>query len=62
MTRYAIKSDPGRTEFMDVLQETANGYMVRVTREKDGYEKVLDEFISRELFETCINTGFLYNM
>ncbi len=38
------------------------GYMVRVTREKDGYEKVLDEFISRELFETCINTGFLYNM
>ncbi len=62
MTRYCIKSDSGKSEFVDILQETSSGFMVRVTREKDGYEKVLDEFMSRELFETCINTGFLYNM
>jgi hypothetical protein len=62
MTRYAIKSDPNRTEFVDVLNETSNGFMVRVTREIDGYAKVLDDFMSKELFETCVNTGFLYEM
>jgi hypothetical protein len=62
MTRYAIKSDTNRSEFVDVLNETANGFMVRVTREKDGYEKTLDDFMSRELFDTCLNTGFFYEM
>ncbi len=62
MSRYCIKCEPGRVEFMDILKETTGGFMVRVTRERDGYEKILDEFMSKELFETCINTGFLYKM
>jgi hypothetical protein len=62
MTRYAIKSDPTMTEFVDVLNETADGFTVRVTREIDGYAKIIDDFMSKELFETCVNTGFLYEM
>jgi hypothetical protein len=62
MTRYAIKSDPGRSEYLDVLNETDNGFMIRVTREKDGYEKTLDDFMPRELFETCLSTGYLCEM
>lgn len=62
MNRYCIKCEPGRIEFMDILKETTGGFLVKVTREKDGYEKTVEEFMSRELFETCMNTGFIYKM
>lgn len=62
MTRYCIKSDPGRKEFVDVLKETADGFSIRVTREKDGYAKVMDNFLSKELFAVCLQTGFLYKV
>jgi hypothetical protein len=47
---------------MDVLRETGDGFMVRLTRIKDDYEKTLEEFMSRRLFETCLNTGYVYEM
>jgi hypothetical protein len=62
MTRYCIKGDSSRSEFVDVLKETASGFMIRVTREKDGYAKIIDNFLSKELFEVCLETGFLYKM
>jgi hypothetical protein len=36
--------------------------MVRVIRVKDGYNKVVEEFMSRHLFELCLHTGFIYEM
>ncbi|MDR3144672.1 MAG: hypothetical protein LBU21_00185 [Treponema sp.] len=62
MKRYCIRCEPGRVEYMDVLRETGDGFMVRLTRIKDDYEKTLEEFMSRRLFETCLNTGYVYEM
>jgi hypothetical protein len=47
---------------MDILRETGDGFMTRVTRVKDGYEKNVEEFMPRTLFETCLKTGYLYEM
>ncbi|QQO08305.1 hypothetical protein [Breznakiella homolactica] len=59
MRRYCIKSEPDRIEFMDILKENTDGYMTRVTRIQNGYEKSIDEFMTRELFELCLKTGFI---
>jgi len=36
--------------------------MVRIYRDLDGYEKIMDEFMSGSLFESCVRTGFLVEM
>lgn len=59
MKRYYIKCEPSRTEYLDVLGEDEEGYTIRVTRIKDGYEKTIEEFMSRHLFEICIKTGYI---
>lgn len=59
MKRFCIKCEPGRVEFLDVLRETDEGFYVRVIRVKDGYDKVIEEFMARHLFEMCVKTGFI---
>ncbi len=59
MKRYCIKCEPGRVEFLDVLRETDEGFFVRVVRVKDGYDKVVEEFMARHLFEMCLKTGYI---
>jgi hypothetical protein len=60
MKRYRIKSEPGRIEYLDIINENSDGYIIRVTRIKDGYEKVVEELLSKHLFNICLKTGFIY--
>jgi hypothetical protein len=62
MQRYCVKCEPGRVEYIEVLRETGDGFVIRLTRIKDDYEKTLEEFMSRQLFETCLNTGYIYKI
>ncbi|MDR2021292.1 MAG: hypothetical protein LBQ14_11070 [Treponema sp.] len=59
MKRYCIKGQPGNIEYLDILDEKEDGFIIRVTRIRGGYEKILEEFISRHLFEICLKTGFI---
>ncbi|MCL2214102.1 MAG: hypothetical protein FWC06_02715 [Treponema sp.] len=59
MKRYNIKCLPGNTEYVDILQETENEYLVRFTRDRNGYVKTTEETIARHLFNICVNTGYL---
>jgi hypothetical protein len=59
MKRYCIKSQPGKTGFLDILTETDDGYRVRITRIIDGDEKIQEDFLERQLFETCLATGYI---
>jgi hypothetical protein len=59
MKRYAIKSRPGRSEYLDIIRETDEGYAIRLTKVSDGYEKIQEDFIDRHLFDLCIKTGYL---
>ena len=36
-----------------------DGYVVRIVRDRDGYNEVKTDFISHSLFESCIRTGYL---
>jgi hypothetical protein len=57
--RYYIKCETGRIEFLDILRETSDGYQVRLTRIKDDYEKTIEEHMSKQLFDTCLSTGYI---
>ncbi|HKL87241.1 MAG TPA: hypothetical protein VJ861_12990 [Treponemataceae bacterium] len=59
MKNYCIKSNPGSTDYLSIISETDEGYMVRIYRDLDGYEKIIEEFMSRILFESCVRTGYL---
>jgi hypothetical protein len=62
MKRYYIKCQPDRVEYLDILNERDDGFTVRVIRIKDSYEKVIEEFMSRHLFELCLKTGYIYSI
>jgi len=62
MKNYFIRSNPGSADYLSVLRETEEGFMVRIYRDLDGYEKIFDEFMSKILFESCVRTGYLSEM
>ena len=36
-----------------------DGFVVKIVRDLDGYEDIKTDYISRELFDSCIRTGYL---
>ncbi|MDR1507640.1 MAG: hypothetical protein LBI67_11120 [Treponema sp.] len=62
MKRYCIKTRAGRSEYVDILTETDDGYKIRLTKLSGGDEKVREDFIDRHLFDICVKTGYLYEL
>lgn len=58
MKNYKLKS-LGNNDYLTIVREMEDGYVVRIIRDMDGYEDVKTDYISRELFESCIRTGYL---
>ena len=44
---------------MTIEKEEEDGYIVKIVRDKDGYEEVTTDFLSNELFESCLRTGYI---
>jgi len=59
MKRYCIKTRPDKSEYLDILSETDEGYKIRLTKISDGDEKIREDFIDRHLFDICVKTGYL---
>lgn len=59
MAYYTLKTIAKTNDYMTVLRETEDGYVVRIVRDKDGYDEITTDFISRTLFESCLRTGYL---
>jgi hypothetical protein len=62
MRRYCIKCRPGRVEYIDIIKEIEDGYLIRITRLSDGNEKISEDTMTRHLFEICRKTGYIYEM
>jgi hypothetical protein len=60
MKRYYIKCRSGRIEYLDIIRENEAGFIIRLTRLSDGNEKIIEDFMSRHLFDTCLKTGYIY--
>ena len=62
MKRYCVKCRAGRIEFLDILSENDDGYRVRLTRVSDGSEKIIEESMTRHLFNMCVKAGYIYEL
>jgi hypothetical protein len=62
MKQFTIKSADESPSVMELLNEIENGFVVRIVRQRDEWEDISEEFITRELFETCVRTGYLAEM
>ncbi len=59
MESYLLKSHSQSNDYMTLLEEVDDGYIVRIVRDKDGYEEVITDFISKMLFDSCVRTGYI---
>ena len=59
MGTYTLKSIGKATDYMTIIKETEDGYVVKIVRDKDGYNDITTDFISNTLFDSCIRTGYL---
>ncbi len=62
MKNYYIRGLAGSSDYLSVLEENDEGLMVRIYRDQDGYEKIIDDVMSRTLFDSCVRTGYLLEM
>ena len=46
-------------DYLTVEKELDDGFVIRIVRDKDGYEEIVTDFISKVLFDSCIRTGYL---
>lgn len=59
MKNYSLKSLGSKNDYMTVLKETDEGYMIKIVHDLDGYEEVKTDFLSKELFDCCLRTGYI---
>ena len=59
MKSYTLKCIGKKTDYMTIIREMEDGFVVRIVRDLDGYQDVKTDYISRELFDSCIRTGYL---
>lgn len=55
---YQVKSLPSQPTLLHVLRESDGGFFVRITRTVQDYTRQSEEFISKQLFESCLRTGY----
>lgn len=62
MKTFAIKSTDRTPSLLELVNEKEDGFVVRIVRHRDDWDDVSEEFMTRELFETCVRTGYIYEM
>jgi len=62
MNRYCIKCRSGKIEYFDVISENEEGFNIRLTRLSEGNEKIFEEFMTRQLFNICMKTGYIFQL
>ena len=62
MKRYCIKCRSGKIEYFDIISESDNAYKIRITRLCEGSEKIIEESMTRALFDMCLKTGYIFEL
>ena len=59
MGTYTLKSIGSANDYMTIERELDDGFVVRIVRDRDGYDEVTTDFISKTLFDSCVRTGYI---
>lgn len=56
---FRVKTVNGVETYMRILRDTEDGYDILITSQSRGRERTSEEYISRELVQSCMRTGYL---
>jgi len=59
MKHFAIRSVGDAPSELELINEIEDGYYVRIVHRHPDWEDIKEEFMTRELFDTCIRTGYI---
>lgn len=59
METYSLKGHGNSHDSIRIMKELEEGFVVKIIRDKDGFEDISTDFLSRDLFESCLRTGYL---
>ena len=62
MECYALKGYGDTKDYMQIVKKLDDGFIVKIVRDMDGYDDITTDFMSQELFDTCIRTGYIYSI
>lgn len=62
MECYALKGYGETKDYMQIVKKLDDGFIVKIVRDMDGYDDITTDFMSQELFDTCIRTGYICKM
>jgi len=62
MKVFTIKSANPEPSTLELVNEIENGFLVRIVHKHEDWEEASEEFMTRELFETCVRTGYIAEM
>lgn len=57
--RYRVKSSAGAETYMEILRKNGEGYDILITSVTEKSVKEIREYITSDLFDSCIRTGYL---
>jgi len=55
---FKIKSSIEHSSLIQVIKEEGHGYYVKMIHERPDYTEEKEEFIPKDLFDTCLRTGY----
>lgn len=56
---YTVKGTGIAAKYLEIVREHAKGYEVEITAVGENYTTSTNEYLSRDLFEACIRTGYI---
>jgi hypothetical protein len=59
MKQFAIRSNGTEPSVLELISETEGGFFVRIVHRHEEWEDVREEFLARDLFDTCLRTGYI---
>jgi hypothetical protein len=62
MKQFAIKSEGPDPSLLELIKETEGGFYVRIIHRHEDWEDVKEDFLSRDLFDTCVRTGYIQEL
>ncbi len=62
MKRFTIRNGIETPSTLELMDEIEDGFFVRIVHRHEEWEDIQEEFMSRELFDTCVRTGYIMPM
>ncbi len=57
--QFTIKSEGSEPSLLELIDETEGGFFVRIVHRHEDWDDVKEDFLPRELFDTCLRTGYI---